>query len=285
MAALTATYVREVLRHGLDGPDWQVSELMGSMGKTRLARRGTEEVAVKLVDTPLNIMTRLSEIGVTPPVLATGEHEGVRYMVQQVVSGAHPDHDWFGSNVARWADMVRCYLADVPLRQMLETIPGFWRLGVDEAVAQFDEQPAPRSAALQEQSFQTAFEHWRRQSHAIVRLPLRPIHPDPHWNNYVIAAGQPYLLDWEHIDLSDPMRDVGYQIWGFLRKRQWEEFLERVELTDTDNLETAVYWWAAFKVLMNAFWNDAHGDENGASFHAHLFRMAVEQRPWVDQYD
>ncbi|TCC15651.1 phosphotransferase [Kribbella sindirgiensis] len=282
MAALTATYVHEVLRRDLDASGWQVSEPLGSLGTTRMAQRGQDAVVVKLVDTPLDIMTRLSELGVTPPVVAAGEHKRVRYMIQQVVSGPHPDHDWFGSHVAEWAEMVRCYLDDIPLRQMLATVPGRWRVTVDDAVTFFDDAPAARSAALQEASFQAAFKLWQQQSEAIVRLPLRPIHPDPHWNNYVIAAGRPYLIDWEHIDLSDPMRDVGYQVWGFLRQRRWVEFLEGVGLSDAGSLEAAVCWWAGFKVLMNAFWNDSQGDERGAAFHAELFRAAVEQRPWVD---
>jgi hypothetical protein len=116
------------------------------MGKTRLASRGTAAVAVKLVDTPLGIMTRLSELGVTPPVIAAGEHEGARYMVQQVVTGPHPDHGWFGSNVARWADMVRCYLDDLPLRRLLEGESGFWRLGVVEARAMFENPPIARNS-------------------------------------------------------------------------------------------------------------------------------------------
>lgn len=283
MAALTDTYVREVLRRDLGCCDWQVSELMGSTGKTRLARRGTAAVAVKLVDTPLGIMTRLSEIGVTPPVIAAGEHEGTQYMVQQVVTGTHPDHDWFGSNVAQWADMVGSYLNDLPLRRMLEAESGFWRLGVVEAVAMIDSQPIARSAALQDQGFHTAFEHWRQQSRDVVSYPFRPIHPDPHWYNYVIADGRPYLLDWENVDLSDPIRDIGIQIWGFLPKHHWAEFLRRVELSQTSDIEFAIHWWAAFKMLMNAFWNDEHGDESGAGFHAHIFRTAVEQRPWVTQ--
>lgn len=285
MAALTDAYVREVVSKDVGGCGWQVSELMGSMGTTRLATRGDAAVAVKLVDTPLDIMTRLSVIGVTPPMIATGEHEGSRYVVQQVVTGPHPDHDWFGSNVSRWADMVRSYLDDLPLRRMLEPEPGFWRVGVAEAVAMFDDPPIARSAALHDQGFQASFERWRQQSGAIVSFPFRPIHPDPHWNNYVISDGRPYLLDWENVDLSDPIRDIGIQVWGFLPKDQWAEFLRRVGLTPTEDIEIAIYWWAAFKVLMNAFWIDEHGDENGARFHAHLFRTAVVRRPWVTRHD
>lgn len=285
MVALTDIYVREVVRRDLGGSDWQVSDLLGSMGKTRLATRRSAAVAVKLVDTPLDIMTRLSEIGVTPPVLSTGEYEGSRYMIQQAVTGPHPDHDWFGANVARWADMVHCYLDDVLLRRMLETEPGFWRIGVTGAAAMFDDPPIARSAALHDCAFRTSFDRWREQSRNMSGFAFRPIHPDPHWNNYVIADGRPYLLDWENVDLSDPMRDIGIQIWGFLPQHQWAEFLRRVGLTTTQDIDIAIYWWAAFKVLMNAFWVDEHGDENGARFHARLFRIAVERRPWVVRHD
>ena len=283
MAALTDAYVREVLRRDLDSSGWQVSELMGSMAKTRLASRGAVEVAVKLVDTQPDIMARLSEIGVTPSVIATGEHQGSRYMVQQVVRGPHPDHAWFGANVEQWAEMVRRYLDDGPLQRMLAAVPGFWRLTVAGAVALIDDQPAPRTAAFLEPGFHASLERWRQESDAIIRLPLRPIHPDPHWNNYVLGDGRPYLLDWEHVDLSDPLRDVGIQVWGFLRKRQWAEFLQRVGLTPTEDHEIAIHWWAAFKMLTNAFWNDRRGDESGARFHVDGFRTAVERRPWVDQ--
>jgi aminoglycoside phosphotransferase (APT) family kinase protein len=168
---------------------------------------------------------------------------------------------------------------------MLEEQPGFWRIGVVEAVAMFDDPPVARSAALRDPRFRVCFERWRQEASNVVGFPFRPIHPDPHWNNYVVADGLPYLLDWENIDLSDPMRDIGIQIWGFLPKHRWQEFLRRVGLNPTKDVETAMYWWAAFKVLMNAFWIDAHGDESGARFHAHLFCTAVERRPWVAEHD
>lgn len=281
MVALTEEQAREILRRELDGNMWQLSELMGSMGTTRLARRDSMAVAVKLVNTPIEVMSRLSEIGVTPPILGAGELEGSRYLIQEVVTGPHPDHQWFEANLALWAEMIKAYILDEPLRLLLGELPGFWRLSVPDAVAMIDGQPEPRTGALREPDFVVALERWRRQSEAIPGLPMRPIHPDPHWHNYVIANDRPFLLDWEHLDLSDPIRDVGYQAWGFLPKKLWPEFLRRAGFTPTEELDLAIPWWAAFKLALNAFWNDRNADEGGARSHADMFRAAVDRQSWV----
>lgn len=277
MAQLTERCARAVL----PGSGWAVSEVRGSMGTTRLAERGSETVAIKLVETPVEILTRLAELGVTPPILATGLHEGREYVVQRAVDGPHPDHDWFAGNVPCWAELVGSYLNDEPLHRLLAASPGTWRLAVPEAVAMIDSQPEPTSAALRDHDVGRGLERWRRQSTELVRLPPRPIHPDPHWHNYVIADGRPYLLDWDLVDISDPLRDVGSQVWGFLPETRWPEFLDRVGLPVGEATDAAIHWWAAFKLIMNAWWNDRNGDEAGAAFHADAFQVAVDRRPWL----
>lgn len=277
MAELTEGFVRDVL----PGTGWRVSEVRGSMGVTRLAVRGDEAVAVKLVATPLEVLSRLADLGVTPPIVANGVHEGRAYVVQRVVDGPHPDHAWFDGNLASWADLVGRYLHDEPLQRLLAARPGDWRLTVPDAVTMIDSQPAPTSAPLRDHGLQFQLQRWREQSADLPQLALRPIHPDPHWHNYVVAGGRPYLLDWDLVDLSDPLRDVGSQLWGFLPQPRWAEFLRRVGLVPGDRTEAAIHWWAAFKMIMNAWWNDRNGDERGAAFHADAFTLAVDRRPWL----
>ncbi len=276
MADLTEGYVRAVL----DGSGWHVSDVRGTMAATRIADRGAEAVAVKLVQTPLDILSRLAELGVTPALLASGVREGRQYVVQRAVIGPHPDHHWFAANLPRWAELVGRYLNDEPLRRMLAATPATWRLAVPDAVTMINSQPVPTTEPLREPSLHAHLDRWREQSTEIVRLSLRPIHPDPHWHNYVIANDRPYLLDWDLIDLSDPMRDIGIQVWGFLPEPRWPEFLRRVGLV-LDDVVRAIYWWAAFKLIMNAWWNDRNGDPRGAAFHAAAFKLAVDRRPWL----
>jgi hypothetical protein len=58
----------EVVRAVLPGGGWRVSEPVGSMRRTRIARRDGRAVVVKLTDVA-QIMERLSEVGVTPAVV------------------------------------------------------------------------------------------------------------------------------------------------------------------------------------------------------------------------
>lgn len=66
------------------------------------------------------------------------------------------------------------------------------------------------------------------------------------------------------------------QVWGFLPHRRWNDFLTRVGLRPAAELDAAVYWWSAFKMLRTALWVD-----DGA-FHAHLFQRAAARRDWID---
>lgn len=111
---------------------------------------------------------------------------------------------------------------------------------------------------------------------------MRTVHPDPHVNNYVICAGRPFLLDWDHIDLSDPLRDVGWQLWGGLPAGYWPDFLESVEIACAEDSRRAICWWSGFKMLGNALFNDRRNDLAGADFHVSGFVKAAQGLGWLE---
>lgn len=257
---------------------------MGTMQATRLARRGDDAVVVKLIETSRAIMERLSDLGVTPAVLAFGEIEGKPYMIQQVVEGRHPDHAWFMANRARWAGLISRYLNDPELLRLVGAQPAFWRLDIPAAVAltvRDLERSTRQSPALRSVEFESAFRRWQSQASSISSVPMRTIHPDPHVNNCVISEDGPFLLDWDHIDISDPVRDVGWQIWGGLPANYWPEFLESVEIACDQDSRRAICWWSGFKMLGNALFNDRRGDLTGVTFHLDAFQVASRERGWL----
>lgn len=241
---------------------------------------------MKLVDTPRAILERLSDLGVTPVVLAVGELDGRPYMIQQAVEGRHPDHEWFVANQKRWAAMVSRYLNDSELRRLVSQQRAFWRLDVPAAAALIEvdlKRSSRRSRALRSVEFESAFRRWQSEAATIPSLPMRTIHPDPHVNNYVISEGRPFLLDWDHIDLSDPMRDVGWQIWGGLPANCWPKFLESVEISYNEHSSRAICWWSGFKMLGNALFNDSRNDLTGVRFHLDAFEAAARERGWLER--
>lgn len=284
-SGLSEAVAAEILDQQL-GAGWQLSAPMGTMQTTRLAWRGDTAVVVKLIETPYAILQRLSDLGVTPEVLAFGEAHGQPYMIQQAVEGPHPDHAWFHANLDRWAELVSSYLNDAELMRLVGEQRPFWRLDVSAALALVErdlDNSSRHGPALRSKEFETAFRTWQSQATEITSLPMRTVHPDPHINNYVISEGRSFLLDWDHIDLSDPVRDVGWQIWGGLSSIDWPEFLRRVDIEPDDNTTAAVCWWSGFKMMGNALFNDTRGDLDGVEFHISAFLVAAQRRGWQER--
>ncbi|GAB3929954.1 hypothetical protein GCM10011575_28440 [Microlunatus endophyticus] len=251
---LSEDLAAEILRRDLGG-DWQLSDALGTMEATRLAHQADRAVAIKLTETPATVMQRLSDLGVTPEIIALGQADGVAYLIQRAVTGPHPDHVWWLSHRARWADMITSYLNDSELAALVVAGPVFWRLDVPAArsLVERDLERSDRHCPeLRSAEFEAAFRSWRDQAPHIPSWPMQPVHPDPHIHNYVISDGTPYLLDWDHIDLSDPVRDVGWQLWGGLPR------------------------------LGNALFNDSRNDLDGAAFHVEGFIAAALQQGWLE---
>lgn len=256
----------ERVRAVLPGRGWAVGELVGSSGRARIARRGERAVVVKLTEVAAAV-ARLGELGVTPPVVEAGDG----YLVQEYVEGPNPDRGWFGGHLGVWSELVGRYLRDERLAELVAAAPGRERLTVAGAAGLFGMEPGEGWPAGCARSFAA----WREQAGELAAFPVLPVHPDAHMANYVLAGGRPYLVDWDEVDLSDVVRDVGAQAWGFLPGRLWGEFFAGVGLRLTGELRAAVYWWSAFRNLRTALWV---ADGN---FHAGLFERAVAGVDWV----
>jgi len=165
-------FTRSVLGQG----DWEVSEPLGSFATTRIARSHGKTVVVKLIDV-VDVVVRLAEIGVTPPLLEAGEG----YVVQQFAAGPQPDHAWYSTNIEPWASVVERYLYDEPLASLVEDAPNRERLTIESAADLFGDEPRGRDERLQSAEFSATFERWRAQATGLVTVPPRPIHADPHW--------------------------------------------------------------------------------------------------------
>lgn len=259
---LSVDFVRGVLPKG----HWEISEPLGSMGTTRVARRDDRALVVKRIDVP-DIIVRLAEIGVTPPIVEVGDG----YLLQEHIDGPNPDGQWFAAHIESWTRLLRCYLYDGSLAALVDVAPRRERLTVATAAGLFGEEPRdgwPEACVR-------SFDRWRNQATALSSFPTMPIHTDAHMKNYVLAGTRPYLLDWDQIDLSDVVRDVGVQAWSFLAHETWPDFLERLHIKRTAELELAIYWWSAFKMLRTALWV-----EDG-SFHGMLYERAVSRLDWI----
>ncbi|MBA2679559.1 MAG: phosphotransferase [Ktedonobacteraceae bacterium] len=61
---------------------------------------------------------------------------------------------------------------------------------------------------------------------AIQGAGLVPTHGDPGADNMLITPENVYLIDWDSLHLSDPMRDVVQVLWWMYPRSQWDEMLD-----------------------------------------------------------
>lgn len=170
------------LQHLLNGAGfvgaWNVTTPPhGTTGRAFVARRSDEAVFVKLAPSH-PAYERLSELGVTPPILMLTKH----FTVFRYVEGDVPDRTGMRDNASSIIDMLAVVQRDEPLTRLLAAgapDPTFSEhLAV--VVARLIEQttwaagPAFRSSGIE-----TSLERLRNTHHAVGGVPLVPSHTDP----------------------------------------------------------------------------------------------------------
>lgn len=276
--SLTRALAARLLRRDLGGA-WRIANGGGSHGNTRRAARDDLSVVVKLGQ-PASALRRLAELEVTPPILAWGEHDGSPYTVQRLVAGHHPDPAWFAGHLTELAELIRRYQRDERLAELLREDPSRDRLDVGGAASMFDWIPPRPGSPMWTDEVLQARDAWRRLAAALAPVPPRPVHADPHGGNHILCDGRLYLVDWDEVDLSDPWRDAGIQLWWHVPVPRWPEFVAVLGASLDGTLTARILWWTGFKALRNGYWMDIRGDSRTAELNARgLVRAMARLRP------
>ena len=123
--------IAEVLGEQLGG-SWSVTRAThGGTGRSFVGSDGARRVFVKL-DVRFDVLQRLAEIGVAPPLLHTGHHHGEWIAVQEFVDGPAPARSWFGGHLPELAQLFAAYHDDASLAAMLTPASGISYRGVVE---------------------------------------------------------------------------------------------------------------------------------------------------------
>ncbi|MDQ3539999.1 MAG: aminoglycoside phosphotransferase family protein [Chloroflexota bacterium] len=255
----------------------------GSSERTFVARQQDRAVFVKLGDrNPAR--ERLAELGITPPLLATGEHDGAPFSVYEFVPGRHPDPAWIADHRLDIADIILAFQQDGALADALGGIPDIiLAKHLDEVL---------RETIISIQMASSPRLHAPEVAHAITRLtqrtgavddqPLVPSHTDPNNTNLLVATERAYLIDWDGITWSEPLRDIGLMLWWYIPEARWRDVLLRMDVPEPgiEGATERVHWWSAINSLRVALWIDRNVPDEGAiaSFLEDLF-AAEARRP------
>jgi hypothetical protein len=283
MTSLALRDAREVLSGSPFGGSWRISRASsGWSRRTFVATDGVQRLFLKF-DVEVEALRRLADLEVMPPVLDAGEYRGHSFVVQPYLRGRHPQRSWFDGHHTELARLVRAYQRDGRLRNLISpsVIPTHRALVdtvIDELEHRYQRLVQLGLRGGSGSGGTRAIDRLRTSSGNLQAAELVPTHGDPNLKNFVLANAV-YLVDWDDLALSDPLRDVGQLMWWYLPPSRWDDFFGELGLEGDDHLRDRLFWWAAAESLDVALSLAENGDRDGASDFFDDFAAAIEQRP------
>jgi hypothetical protein len=260
MSSRPSSDVRSILQKHFSTADWHISKPKDGQQKACfVAQCDTEKVFIKL-DVPVAALQRLGEIGVAPRVITSGTIDGISHVVQEYITGSYPDWRWFADHLPTLAAFIKRYHTDQPLASLLAAnMQTSYVEHVAHDLARLERQYTTlHSEELHAPTAVSAFEKLKAWSKQLQAVPLVPVHPDPNTKNILLTNDSLLMVDWDDMQLSDPMRDVGLLLWWYVAPHHWNEFFETYGLTMDDGLIERIHWWAARTSFAIALWHVEH---------------------------
>lgn len=273
--------VESILQNHFHTSDWLIAPPADGQQKACfIAQHGSERVFIKL-DVPFAPLQRLGAIGAAPRVIASGMLDGNSYVVQEYITGSYPGWRWFADHLPMLAAFIKRYHSDQPLTSLLAAhMPTGYAEHVSRDLAALENQFLSLHAEeLHAPSIVSAFETLKARSKRLPVVSLVPVHPDPNTKNILLTVDSLLMVDWDEIQLSDPMRDAGLLLWWYVAPDQWHEFFEAYGLTRDDALFERIYWWAARTSFAIALWHVEHGYDCRAFLDDFRAAMNMESNP------
>jgi hypothetical protein len=229
---------------------WSISRARGgSSGRSFAAAADGRRVFLKF-DVAVEPLRRLAELAVVPPIVHAGEHRGRSFVVQPFIGSRHPRPRWFADHLPEVARLIESYQRDAILRNLL--CPTVTQTHEEHVSGVLDdlERRAARSARrrMTDRQLGALIDQLGRTARDLRSAALVPTHGDPNSKNFILADRR-YLVDWDDLCISDPLRDVGQLLWWYVRPNRWPELFRLLGEEDGTAVRDRLFWWVAAESL------------------------------------
>jgi thiamine kinase-like enzyme len=260
--------VKQILESTFHRSDWQFSKPpRGASKESYLAENDDMKVFVKL-DVTTRALSTLSDLGVTPKVLGSGQKDDTSYVIQEFIEGTHPDEKWFQDHIAEVAQLFRTYhdsqsLADELREPKHEDYRKFLRDSVDFLDFWLELIKAP---FVDKASITKQIDQLRQMVPFLPETTLVPTHADPNPANFINTKENIYMIDWDDISLCDETRDISLLLQRYVPKDAHSKFFASYGKT-YESMKERYNFWLAHGSLCIVFWlADRREEEPMVSF-------------------
>ncbi len=233
--------ITRIVETALGGRGWTIAPLIPSWAGTAcLVTKGERRVFLK-IDVSVPVIRRVAELGVIPPILASGELEGCPYVIQEFVDAPYAEHRWFADHLSEIAALVRTYQQD---EQLLHLLVAHGPMYLADDFGWVDRCcDALRTAFYDLADLPRAYANFLRQLPEVRVAMGIPTHGDVSRKNFLLTSDRIFLVDWDEVSLSGAMRDIGPLLWWYVPPVQWEEFFHAYGAPLGNAVVARLYWW------------------------------------------
>lgn len=254
------TTIAQLLASTIAPTTWSITRpSLGQQKEGYIGRSATQTVFLKFDTAPIAILQRLSDLGVTPRVLAAGELNGRPYVIQEYLDGTHPaTWRWFEAHLPQLSEITHRYQHDAALNQLLaaQTLLKTYHDHLAAVLAGLGEVlDALVLAPSLAKELAAALTELRRQAGLLQPVALAPVHGDPNGLNIIIVQDQLFLIDWDDIHLSDPVEDSAQWLCWYVERTHWPSFFAVLNAPVCQACVDRLFWWSARASFANALWH------------------------------
>jgi hypothetical protein len=252
--------VKQILFEKFQRADWIVSHPTDGQHKASYIAQSKElQVFIKF-NVPIEALHRLGEIEVAPHILTSGICDDTPYVVQECITGTYPDWRWFATHLPLLASFIKRHHFDDQLtfllsKTMTTKYDDHLALNIATLETQFR---SLHENALHTPEIATAFDELKNQAQYLHSAKLVPVHPDLNTKNMLLVNTHLRIVDWDNVQLSDPVRDVGLLLWWYVAPQQWPIFFQAYDLPFDEYVVERIYWWAERTSFAVALWHVEH---------------------------
>jgi thiamine kinase-like enzyme len=210
--------------------DWSFFLPRGTGMETYFVRGNDQEYFVKM-NVSLERYQVMADIGLTPPVLASGQLEsGPSIMVQPLITGHNPSRRDYQEQWQRVAVLIHTMHNDPHLREVLHPTPSNSHEDAGQralnSLCQRWERHKVQVPALAE-FVENSLDHLESQIKQFSTAGLVASHSDICNANWLFAAdGNIYVVDFESMSMDDPAFDLGALLWWYYPPELRGQFLD-----------------------------------------------------------
>lgn len=270
--------VIDILQKTFHSSNWIIQKTKHGLSKETFKVSNDKKMYFVKFDVNIPPLVRVVELGIAPKIVVTGTCKNKTYIIQEFIDGYYPSRNWFNVNLKKLAEFIKIYHSDRMLFDILKKDSEIdYKMNVQSSLKFVEKELEKVKEIIKPDQIKNDLEKLISQSNNLIPVELTPIHTDPNYKNFLLFENKLYMLDWDDVRLSDPVRDIAPLLWWYVEKEKWQEFFKNFGLDLNDDLLNRIYWWMARQSLTIAIFFAKKKDENQVNNYLADFKSALNR--------